>query len=67
MEQKLKQIKYQARNADKSDLRGVIENLAEAVLELHKIFNAKSITKEKVIKKPIRKSTKAKPKTLKNM
>lgn len=64
MEKKLKEIKNQARNADKADLRHVIENLAEAVLELHKIFNAKTITKEDVV--PPKKSTKAKPKSLKS-
>lgn len=65
MEAKIKKIKEQARNADKSDLRHVIENLAEAVLDLHKIFNAKA-TKEEVAKKPLKRSTKAKPKSLKS-
>ena len=61
MEKKLEEIKNQARNADRNDLRHVIENLTEAVIELHKIFNAKQIKP-----KPVRKSTKAKPKTLKS-
>ena len=61
MEKKLKEIKHQARNVDKRDLRHVIENLTEAVMEIYKIFNAKQIKP-----KPVRKSTKAKPKTLKS-
>jgi len=63
MEKKLIEIKNQARNADKSDLRHVIENLTEAILEMYKIFNAKQTTVEPIVK-PIQKSNKAKPKTL---
>lgn len=55
MKEKLEQIKHQARNADKNDLRNVVEHLTDTVLEMYKIFNAK-IPKE--VPKKTSKSTK---------
>lgn len=60
----LKDLKFQARNADKADLRNVIENLTDAVLDMYKVFNGKMKPTE-VKKKPIKR--KAKPKQLSNM
>jgi len=61
MEKKILEIKNQARNTDIRDLRRVVQNLADALLEVYKLNKG-----EKITKKPIRKTTKAKVKTLAN-
>ena len=61
MEKRILEIKHQARNVDLRDLRRVVANLADLVLEVYKSQNAKEVPK-----KGTRKPTRAKVKTLAN-
>lgn len=69
MTNQLKELKERARNADKSDLRHVIEDLCSLLIDRHNqietLLTQSATSKEK--SNPLPKRKKAQPKTLKTV